>query len=110
MPYFLTDQYKAVLAVAQEHSLQKKIEQDETANGGKKKSTADSQAPVGLYKSIFLRSKVEEQGEKRRRDRKATKPGTGSPRSAAGGSSAPAQAAIAKKGAVRGGVKTESEE
>ena len=65
MPYFLSHQYKAIL---QESKDQKQAAEDEE-NGVVKKGKKED-GPVGIYKSEFLRKKVEDQVEKKKRDRK----------------------------------------
>ena len=81
MPYFLTDQFRQILEASQE---QKKsaIVAKLGERAGPKKADDGDQAPVGLYKSLFLRQKIENQNERRKKDRAATgKAGAGSPRS-----------------------------
>jgi len=59
-------------------------------------SAAATEGPTGLYKSIFLRTKVEQQMERRRKDRKGPK-APGSPREAPSASGAQTEAAGSKK-------------
>ena len=79
---------------------------------GQKPEPKDKDVKVGIYKSLFLREKVEQQTEKRKRDRKiqgAARAGAGSPRaSAAGGESAVGGGK--KKAPARGKTATENEE
>ena len=70
MPYFLTDQFRAMLEAAQKQNEDNK-NADEGAASGKKRPGGDDKGPVGLYKSLFLRNKVEAQTTKRKADRKA---------------------------------------
>ena len=66
MPYFLTDQYRQVLKAAQKQDEEdKKFEDESDANvaGAKKKNAPAGEsggAQAGIYKSIFLRTKVEQ--------------------------------------------------
>lgn len=65
MPYFLTDQYRQVLKAAQKQDEEDKKDEDENsanAAGAKKKAPPgeSSSAQAGIYKSIFLRTKVEQ--------------------------------------------------
>ena len=105
MPYFLTDQFREILETSQKQQADAAAIHDGTDPDKKKKEDG----PVGIYKSIFLRKKVEEQGEKRKRDRKAKVPGqpAGSPR---GGAAGGAAADSRKKGGARKGPATENEE
>ena len=84
MPYFLTDQFRQVLAASHEQKKPAIAAKPGPKTDGAKKNEPD-QAPVGLYKSLFLRQKIEFQNERRKKDRAATsKAGAGSPRSGAG--------------------------
>lgn len=105
MPYFLTDQFKEILESSQKQQADAEAGQLDADPSKKKKEDG----PVGIYKSIFLRKKVEEQLEKRKRDRKSKVPGqaAGSPRGGAGGGAA---GDSRKKGGARAGPKTENEE
>lgn len=76
----------------------------------KKGGKAKDEGPVGIYKSIFLRTKVEQQAEKRKKDRKSMPrraAAGGSPRNGGTGTGADAKAG-SKKGVAR--PKTENEE
>ena len=99
MPYFLTDQFRQMLEISQKQAEDSKKKEAEAAAGAKKgqKSQAGQKdyGPTGLYKSIFLRTKVEQQQEKRRVDRKGAARG-------AGASSQPAAATPAATGARKG--------
>ena len=44
---------------------------DEGGAASAKKRPGDDKGPVGIYKSLFLRNKVEAQNNKRKADRKA---------------------------------------
>ena len=75
MPYFLTDQYKAVLEASQVHTRAAAIREENALNPKKPGQAAvvskSDQGPVGIYKSEFLRTKVEQQNDKRKKDRRA---------------------------------------
>lgn len=60
MPYFLTDQFKQVLQVAQRQDEEDKVdENDETAGKKPKPGEASGGNQAGIYKSLFLKGKVE---------------------------------------------------
>ena len=61
MPYFLTDQYRGILEASQAQHQPTIDSEEEKKNKSKSGAAADKdQGPVGIYKSIFLRTKVEQ--------------------------------------------------
>ena len=105
MSYFLTDHFREILETSQNQYTDPAANQDEDDPYNKKKDDG----PVGIYKSIFLRKKVEEQLEKRGQNRgKGKVPGktAGKPRGGAAGAAGDNK----KKGGARGGPKIESED
>ena len=81
----------------------------------KKKSAqsgASSDGPAGLYKSIFLRGKLEQQMDRRKKERKGPKaPGGGSPRDAPSATGAQTDTTGGKKKvATKNASKAENEE
>ena len=63
MPYFLTDQFRMILEASKAAEEEEKTLAEENAEGGKKKAGEEAKndkGPVGLYKSMFLRNKVEQ--------------------------------------------------
>ena len=82
MPYFLTNQFKGILEASNVEK-KKQLEIEAAHEGGAKNRDDGGHkdtGPVGIYKSIFLRTKVEQQNDKRKQNKKAGKPAGGSPR------------------------------
>ena len=60
MPYFLTDHFREILEASQKQKSDMKKAQEGAAAGKKKPGEGGQEkGPAGLYKSIFLRNKVE---------------------------------------------------
>ena len=79
MPYFLTDQYREIIQQkekAEQEAKENLLNGPRPTDGKKRDKSSEPPAekssggPVGIYKSIFLRGKIEQQNNKRKLDRK----------------------------------------
>ena len=75
MPYFLTAAYKEIVdGVHKEREEERKRVEEAQEAGGKKSKNKDAEGAQtssgGMYRSMFLKTKVEQQNEKKRKDRK----------------------------------------